>query len=228
MGPPVGRGGFHDQRVRPPPCRPLPELWGGVLANFHYGIDFATPGHAGTIVAVTDMKIVKIRHLDGTFGSGVTGQTTNGELTIGYYHMEAGSLKVKEGDVVAAGTPLGTEGATGNVTGRHLHMEFFPGALPNPHGPGQPDHRPSIHLQSTGSELLMRPQESGPRPGCGGCRLSGCTSPAVDVAPDSARTSSTASGSDSHPEAHDEDHGVPAVTWGGPATHAEVRRWPLT
>ena len=105
---------------------------GGVLANFHYGIDFATPGHAGTIVAVTDMKIVKIRHLDGTFGSGVTGQTTNGELTIGYYHMEAGSLKVKEGDVVAAGTPLGTEGATGNVTGRHLHMEFFPGALPNP------------------------------------------------------------------------------------------------
>ena len=52
--------------------------------------------------------------------------------------------------------------------------------------------------------------------------LSGCTSPTVDVAPDSARTSSTASGSDSHQEAHDEDHGVPAVTW-GPATHAEVR-----
>lgn len=105
---------------------------GGVLANFHYGIDFATAGRAGIIVAVTDMKIVKVRHLDGTFGSGVTGQTTDGKLTIGYYHMEAGSLRVKEGDVVAAGTPLGIEGATGNVTGRHLHMEFFPGALPNP------------------------------------------------------------------------------------------------
>lgn len=105
---------------------------GGVLANFHYGIDFATPGHAGTIVAVTDMKIVKVRNLDGLFGTGVTGQTTDGKLTIGMYHMEAGSVRVKEGDTVAAGTPLGTEGATGNVTGRHLHMEFFAGALPNP------------------------------------------------------------------------------------------------
>ncbi|MET3174654.1 UNVERIFIED_ORG: hypothetical protein ABIB52_002505 [Arthrobacter sp. UYCu721] len=105
---------------------------GGVLANFHYGIDFATPGHAGTIVAITDMKIVKVRNLDGLFGTGVTGQTTDGQLTIGMYHMEASSVRVKEGDTVAAGTPLGTEGATGNVTGRHLHMEFFAGALPNP------------------------------------------------------------------------------------------------
>lgn len=105
---------------------------GGVLANFHYGIDFATPGHAGTIVAITDMKIVKVRNLDGLFGTGVTGQTIDGKLTIGMYHMEAGSVRVKEGDIVAAGTPMGTEGATGNVTGRHLHMEFFAGALPNP------------------------------------------------------------------------------------------------
>ncbi|MDQ0733512.1 M23 family metallopeptidase [Arthrobacter sp. B1I2] len=123
---------------------------GGVLANFHYGIDFATPGRAGTIVAVTDMKIVKIRHLDGTFGSGVTGQTTDGKLTIGYYHMEARSLKVKEGDVVAAGTPLGTEGATGNVTGRHLHMEFFPGALPNPMVPINQTTDPAPILKAQG------------------------------------------------------------------------------
>lgn len=105
---------------------------GGVLANFHYGIDFSTPGQAGTILAITDMKIVKIRNLEGMFGTGVTGQTLDGKLTIGMYHMEAGSLKVKEGDTVAAGTPLGTEGATGNVSGRHLHMEFYAGALPNP------------------------------------------------------------------------------------------------
>ncbi|WP_409017310.1 M23 family metallopeptidase [Arthrobacter sp. MP_2.3] len=105
---------------------------GGVLANFHYGIDFSTPGQAGTIVAITDMKIVKVRNLEGLFGTGVTGQTTDGKLTISMYHMVAGSLKVKEGDTVAAGTPLGTEGATGNVSGRHLHMEFYAGALPNP------------------------------------------------------------------------------------------------
>ncbi len=113
--------------------RPAPPgTAGGVLANFHYGIDFSTPGQAGTIVAVADMKIVKIRNLEGQFGTGVTGQTVDGKLTIGMYHMAAGSLKVKEGDTVAAGTPLGTEGATGNVSGRHLHMEFYAGALPNP------------------------------------------------------------------------------------------------
>lgn len=131
--------------------RPAPAgTVGGVLANFHYGIDFATPGRAGTIVAVTDMKIVKIRNLDGTFGTGVTGQTTDGKLTIGFYHMEAGSLKVKEGDVVAAGTPLGTEGATGNVTGRHLHMEFFPGALPNPMVPINQTTDPAPILKAQG------------------------------------------------------------------------------
>jgi murein DD-endopeptidase MepM/ murein hydrolase activator NlpD len=113
--------------------RPAPAgTAGGVLANFHYGIDFATPGQAGTILAITDLKIVKIRNLEGQFGTGVTGQTLDGKLTIGMYHMEAGSLKVKEGDTVAAGTPLGTEGATGNVFGRHLHMEFYAAALPNP------------------------------------------------------------------------------------------------
>ena len=123
---------------------------GGVLANFHYGIDFSTPGHAGTIVALTDMKIVKVRNLDGTFGTGVTGQTTDGKLTIGMYHMEAGSVKVKEGDTVAAGTPLGTEGATGNVTGRHLHIEFFAGALPNPMVPVNPTIDPTSILKEKG------------------------------------------------------------------------------
>ena len=128
--------------------RPAPTgTAGGVLANFHYGIDFAHPGWPGTIVAITDMKIVKVRNLDGLFGTGVTGQTTDGKLTIGMYHMEAGSVKVKEGDTVAAGTALGIEGATGNVTGRHLHMEFFAGSLPNPMVPINPTIDPTPILK---------------------------------------------------------------------------------
>lgn len=131
--------------------RPAPSgTAGGVLANFHYGIDFAHPGGPGTIVAITDMKIIKVRHLDGLFGTGVTGQTVDGKLTIGMYHMEAGSVRVKEGDTVAAGTPLGTEGATGNVTGRHLHMEFFAGTLPNPMVPVNPTIDPTPILKEKG------------------------------------------------------------------------------
>lgn len=37
----------------------------GVLANFHYCIDFAHPGEPGAIVAITHMNIVKVRNLDG-------------------------------------------------------------------------------------------------------------------------------------------------------------------
>ncbi|AFR31420.1 M23 peptidase domain protein (plasmid) [Arthrobacter sp. Rue61a] len=131
--------------------RPAPPgTAGGVLANFHYGIDFVHPGGPGTIVALTDMKIVKVRNMDGLFGTGVTGQTVDGKLTIGMYHMEAGSVKVKEGDTVAAGTPLGTEGATGNVTGRHLHMEFFAGVLPNPMVPINPTIDPTPIMKEKG------------------------------------------------------------------------------
>lgn len=131
--------------------RPAPPgTAGGVLANFHYGIDFSTPGQAGTILAITDLKIVKIRNLEGQFGTGVTGQSLDGKLTIGMYHMEAGSLKVKEGDTVAAGTPLGTEGATGNVSGRHLHMEFYAGALQNPMIPINATIDPTGILQEKG------------------------------------------------------------------------------
>ena len=57
---------------------------------------------------------------------------------------------VKEGDTVAAGTPLGTEGATGNVFGRHLHMEFYAGSLPNPMIPINATIDPTPILQEKG------------------------------------------------------------------------------
>lgn len=129
-----------------------PGTMGGALASFHYGIDFSTPGQPGTVVAVTDMKIVIATDNDGSTGSGthVKGQTLDGKLTIGFYHMETGSLRVKPGDTVAAGTPLGTEGATGNVTGRHLHMEFFVGRYPDPWVPTQPTTDPAPILKEKG------------------------------------------------------------------------------
>ena len=37
--------------------------------------------------------------------------------------MVQGSLQVSVGDIVTLGTAIGRMGATGNVTGRHLHLE---------------------------------------------------------------------------------------------------------
>lgn len=113
----------------PRPTPPGTQVIGG---NFHYGIDFSTPGAAGTVVAVMDMKIVIAHEMQSSSGTWVAGVSLDGKLTATFSHMEAGSLRVKEGDTVSAGTPLGTEGATGNVTGRHLHFETYAGAPADP------------------------------------------------------------------------------------------------
>jgi murein DD-endopeptidase MepM/ murein hydrolase activator NlpD len=44
-----------------------------------------------------------------------------------YAHMKQGSIKVKKGQVIEAGTVLGIMGATGMVTGKHLHWEITKG-----------------------------------------------------------------------------------------------------
>ena len=41
-----------------------------------------------------------------------------------YAHMQDGSVKVKKGQKVEAGTPLGKMGTTGMSTGKHLHWEL--------------------------------------------------------------------------------------------------------
>ncbi|MGX5717514.1 peptidoglycan DD-metalloendopeptidase family protein [Arthrobacter sp. MAHUQ-56] len=113
----------------PRPTPPGTQVIGG---NFHYGIDFSTPGAAGPVVAVMDMKIVIAHEMQSSSGTWVAGVSLDGKLTATYSHMEQGSLRVKEGDTVSAGTPLGTEGATGNAAGRHLHFEMYDGAPVDP------------------------------------------------------------------------------------------------
>jgi murein DD-endopeptidase MepM/ murein hydrolase activator NlpD len=41
-----------------------------------------------------------------------------------YAHMKDGSVKVKKGQKIEAGTPLGKMGTTGMSTGKHLHWEL--------------------------------------------------------------------------------------------------------
>lgn len=59
---------------------------------------------------------VKLRHkIDGEW------------YTTLYAHMADGSLKVKKGQKITAGTPLGRMGSTGMSTGKHLHWELQKG-----------------------------------------------------------------------------------------------------
>lgn len=132
--------------------RPAPPgTAGGVLANFHYGLDLSKTGGDDPVLAVTDLKItVATDHGNPTGGTYVKGHTLDGKLTIGFYHMRPGSLKVKVGDTVSAGTPVGIEGASGNVTGEHLHIEFFPGVINDPWVPTEQTVDPLPILQQQG------------------------------------------------------------------------------
>ena len=103
----------------------------------HAGIDFSTTTaiSGGNVVAPFDMKITIARE-DGTggfwqAGSFVKAHSVSGpEYTVSFFHMHGGSLTVKPGQVVSAGTKIGVEGQTGYNFGTHMHMEIWPGHKP--------------------------------------------------------------------------------------------------
>lgn len=134
------------------PYGPRPGMLDPLGRAFHFGLDLSHPAVAGTEVAATDMKITVATDVDGGTGAGthVKGISLDRKFTLSYSHMEPGSLRVKVGDTVAAGTPLGTEGASGNVTGRHLHFEIFLGAFEDPWSTHEPTTDPEPILRSKG------------------------------------------------------------------------------
>jgi len=111
------------------------------LAYFHYGADLANPaGSPGDVVANTDLVLTRAYNVgdpgaNATAGGYVKGHTLDGAYTFTFNHMAAGSVIVHAGDTVTAGQKLGVEGATGNVTGQHLHFECYEGALDDPWAP---------------------------------------------------------------------------------------------
>ena len=109
--------------------------------GFHYGIDLSTTTApvGGPVRSVTDMVItVAVDAYEGgnsTAGTYVKGHTPDGQWTFTYNHGADNTLAVSVGQTVTAGTVLFQEGATGNVTGTHLHFEIIEGNWPDPWAP---------------------------------------------------------------------------------------------
>lgn len=98
----------------------------GYSCGWHTGIDFAPYGSTENnpmMYPVKDGRVVYV-NLTTTPALGVQVQILDND---GHYwrycHMVAGSVQVSVGQQVTTQTPLGRMGATGNVTGRHLHLE---------------------------------------------------------------------------------------------------------
>jgi murein DD-endopeptidase MepM/ murein hydrolase activator NlpD len=109
--------------------------------QFHQGIDFANvPGtpnraaHAGTVIMAGDNG-------DG-YGRKVVISHGNNTYTL-YGHGER--VLVHVGQHVVAGQPVSLEGATGDVTGPHLHFEVWKG-LWNRVNPGNYLRAHGVHL----------------------------------------------------------------------------------
>ena len=92
-------------------------LFNGSLKSYHSGTDFRAK--RGTpIVSANDGEVVLVKN---RFFAGNSVLVNHGQgIYLGYYHMSR--FKVKKGDFVKQGQVLGLSGATGRVTGPHLHL----------------------------------------------------------------------------------------------------------
>lgn len=115
-------------------------LWG--KWDFHDGLDISGTGKGSPIYAVND-GVVFCSGYDISRANQKCGTVSGGQVVIidhqnGYYtmyaHMVKGSQRVKTGDVVKRGQVIGGMGATGQVTGVHLHFGVTTGAPPHRNG----------------------------------------------------------------------------------------------
>ncbi|MFJ8041597.1 peptidoglycan DD-metalloendopeptidase family protein [Kitasatospora sp. NPDC096147] len=92
-------------------------------SGYHTGVDFRAS--TGTSVkAVTSGTVVKAGN-GGAYGNEVVIRHADGKYSE-YAHLS--SIGVSAGQTVSAGQQIGLSGATGNVTGPHLHFEIRTGA----------------------------------------------------------------------------------------------------
>jgi murein DD-endopeptidase MepM/ murein hydrolase activator NlpD len=91
-------------------------------SGHHTGQDFVVP--SGTPVHAVAAGTVVTAGWGGAYGNQVVIQHADGKYTQ-YAHMS--SLNVSAGQKVTEGQQIGVSGATGNVTGPHLHFEVRTG-----------------------------------------------------------------------------------------------------
>jgi murein DD-endopeptidase MepM/ murein hydrolase activator NlpD len=98
--------------------------YGGQVSSYHAGLDI--DGETGdSVMAAADGVVAFVEPLQ-VRGNVVVIDHGAGVLT-GYFHLD--SFAVEVGQSVEAGDVIGTMGATGLVTGSHLHWELHVGGI---------------------------------------------------------------------------------------------------
>jgi murein DD-endopeptidase MepM/ murein hydrolase activator NlpD len=102
---------------------------GAHWVHCHTGQDFAVP--AGTPVVAVGAGVVTFAGTDGPYGNAIH-LLHAGQVATWYAHLSR--IDVTPGQRVQAGQVVGLSGATGNVTGPHLHLEVREHATPTAAG----------------------------------------------------------------------------------------------
>ncbi|MFJ9577985.1 M23 family metallopeptidase [Streptomyces sp. NPDC101191] len=109
-------------------------------SGYHTGLDFAAP--TGTPVKAVHGATVKSAGWSGAYGYRIVLELEDG-TEIWYCHLS--SMTVGVGQSVGTGETIGRVGATGNVTGPHLHLEV--------HTPSGDGIDPAAWLRSKGLSI---------------------------------------------------------------------------
>lgn len=103
------------------------------VKKHHNGTDIWQAKEPSYLEACFDGKVVGVSTSTDPNGAGnkvVVQSTVMGKkVTWTYFHMVKGSIKVKVGQRIEAGTPVGKMGDTGFATGKHVHWEIWKGHL---------------------------------------------------------------------------------------------------
>ncbi|WP_328880702.1 M23 family metallopeptidase [Streptomyces sp. NBC_00299] len=91
-------------------------------SGYHTGLDFAAP--SGTLIKAVHSGTITFAGWDGSYGY-KTELTLDDGTEVWFAHQS--SISVSVGQKVNTGDVIGRVGATGNVTGAHLHLEVHPG-----------------------------------------------------------------------------------------------------
>ena len=99
----------------------------------HNGTDIWQAKEPSYLEACFDGKVVGVSTSTDPNGAGnkivVQSKVMGKKITWTYFHMVKGSIKVKVGQKIQAGTVVGKMGATGFATGKHVHWEIWAGHL---------------------------------------------------------------------------------------------------
>lgn len=118
-----------ERKWTTPPARPVPgivtssygfrRVYNGVPKGYHAGTDFRAA--IGTSIRASFAGRVILTGHHYYAGKSVYVDSGNGVISL-FFHMSA--IAVKEGDFVEKGQIIGKSGATGRITGPHLHYSL--------------------------------------------------------------------------------------------------------